>query len=907
MISSYNASWMHEKRLHSISKIAMVLLIMSFIFYNTQAVTVIFPNTNSFQLVNGTVMSASNTQFTIKINITSGLNDNLSATNYNTVTGSLFFPAQYLIEGWSFDDVMTQNGVILGYSRQYNGNIAGTLEDVLFPQDNNFRGAYFNGSSHVIVADSLKLNPGANNFTAGIKFNTSLNTGGVTFIAAKRTGTGDGYEIAYSGAEKAQCLFDKGTLTTLTGTTSLNDNIVHTVVCRKTQQGTANNYTLWVDGNLEDSSVTGSASDIITNNANLVFGADSSLSNNWQGTILEAGMANFSVNDDILRSIKNTSLVNLSNGIAVEVFFNHTTDDNETYNLMINSNVSTLSMIRIVKYINSTSVNSTAYKDAAIQTGTSFIPINSLVGVGYNLPLRIFSLTGIQDAAFNEIYLHESFNDTTLPVITNVLNNQSVLVCNDSLKTTANISDNVGVLNAYVLLNISGVTHSHLMNHNGEYFSVHSSLFLEEHLNESGYAYDNSTVKIWAQEINATDLSGNTRTIKYTLTNATAVSDYSCYICRANWTCSDYSLNQCYAGKGVYERTCTDANSCGTNEGKPSESYNSTCGNNCSVFVDMKSYAYTSINNNPHYIYIYVFNGSRAIDSAVLKANFTATFQNASLSFSYNAGNQRYESYFDFNYPGTFPFEVKETSNNSLSVCVQPIEFAGAYHVYNSSFQSCVKIYSNADATDEWRETGYILMQSTDSPAAQYSTIDYLTGYAWFGHKSIDEQLSILDKLAWNYVEPAQKKLDSGQWFLAPYANGEACVDLFYPGYYKVRYVIGDMRTHGSYDDVYYSWKDIDVLLSDGIMISESTPDIQYYVSNADINAAANLRFWVIEIFILLLAFIIAYAMYYVSQNGGLALSWFLSIVIMFTVIHLLILVWTAGFTGLFRWIRYMF
>lgn len=884
-------------------------MIFSILCLNTFALNNTFSPTNATLLLNGSVMISDYANFDVKNDITVQLSDNNISTSYYTIVGTLYSPLQTVIEGWSLDDASSGTGKLLGFTRQHDLTIIGNVQDVLFPQINGFRGVFFNGSNYATTPDSDRLDIFTNNITIGIKFNTSLTGGGITYLLSKRTGSSLGYEITETNTNKITCIFDKGTVITLTSTTSINDNLIHIAICRKTTQPSNVNYTLWLDGKMEDTQSTGLITDTYANSNAFVLGARADGSAPWTGTILEAGLVNESKNDLVIKSITNTSLANLSKGSAIRVFFNHTLDVGQNYSLKIMSTTSTISRLRILANSNMTSINSSKFIDPFITTGLTYVPLNNLIGVGYNYPLRIFSLTGNADSSISEISLYEEYPDVIPPTISGTRFNASSIICNGSLEILSNISDDQAVSSASVLVTINNsIFNVYTLNFKSGtiYNHIIDNPTLQSWINILNYNYDGKEINISILNINATDAAGNKNSTTYQYNNTATTTIYSCYHCIENWVCGEYSLNKCYAGQGMYERSCNDLNICNTTINKPVTSYNSTCGNNCSVFVDMKKYSYSSIDNNPHYIHIYVFNGSRAIDSALLKANFTATFLNSSILFNYNAAQQRYEAYFNFNSPGTYPFNVKEVSNNSLSTCIQPITFSGVYHVYNSSFQSCVKIYSNADATNQWREAGYILMQSTDHPQAQYTTIDYLTGYAWFGHKSINDQLSFLDKIAWNYQEPAQKLIDNGQWFLAPYKNGEACVDLFYPGYYKVRYIIGDLRTHGSYDNVYYSWKDIDVQLSDGIMITNLTANIQYYMSNADINAAANLSFWIIEIIILLMAFVIAYGMYYISHNGGLAFGWFFSILIMFTIIHLLILIWTAGWTGIFRWIRYM-
>ena len=118
--------------------------------------------------------------------------------------------------------------------------------------------------------------------------------------------------------------------------------------------------------------------------------------------------------------------------------------------------------------------------------------------------------------------------------------------------------------------------------------------------------------------------------------------------------------------------------------------------------------------------------------------------------------------------------------------------------------------------------------------------------------------------------------------------------------------MIGDLRLQHKYDIAYYTWKDVDVELTKGTEITNSTSYVKFYVTSWDINAAANIRFIIIELTILIISVIVFFMISAITKDAALAFTSAIQVFIGLSTLHLLILGVEFGWQGFFKFIKYI-
>ena len=426
---------------------------------------------------------------------------------------------------------------------------------------------------------------------------------------------------------------------------------------------------------------------------------------------------------------------------------------------------------------------------------------------------------------------------------------------------------------------------------------------------------DYSAINVWKYDndtyIVEVDVTSTTVTYSSIGDLNEIVEEYFFYVsdCVEVWTCDDWSL-VCTAGEGDVTRTCTQNSSCLHEIHRPQEQFNTSCQDDCAMFLKFKSHEFTTIDDNPQHTYAWVFTESDEIsERPVVNLSLVQQYESgAELLFVYNDLDDKYENFFDIYVEDDYAFNITQKLNTSTrNYCTNALDFSGTYRVYNHSFETCVALYQDRNATKPYLELGYILIRPVEPFETNWTLLDYMTGYVWTSQNEPIEILSFLDDLAYNSTPgaPSTMKLDD-KWFTGKYEDGEACLDLYFPGTYQVRFIIGDLRAGANYDDVYYSWKDVDVELSKFITITNSTNYIQYYVSSWDVSFWSNVSFIIWELVILFIALVVMYVIMTMTKEPWGAFKIGVVVFIALTALHMIIKGFISGISDLAKILKYL-
>lgn len=410
----------------------------------------------SYHLIGGDAFNDNQSDFDVQNEVSVGLSDNLSSSNYSAFYSDSFNNySSFLVDGYSFNQ-LSFSTTLHSFKQSFEGSITGSLDVVSF--SDSYRGGYFDGSNDYVRIDNINAFDVVNgDFTACIVFNTSLTSGSTRGLFGRRD-TGNGWELRYNYQELPQ-FYVRGSgngSKYLTGSSYMNDNVLH-VVCGRKNGGV---FTLWVDGVVEDSEITG-YSDMSVSNYVYIGRDQQGGSSLFEGTIKQVAFFNTSIDNSTMYLMGvEKSIFNLSDSSVVQIWFNHSLDLNETYFLMVDSDVSDVETVRVMGYNNMTSVNNSNFFDSSITSGISFIPLSSLVYSGYNYPFRVYDLLTSEGSDINNVYLFETVNDSVNPSVVGCVVNSSVVGCDESFRMSCNVSDNQAVFKTFFSYNLSWINSS---------------------------------------------------------------------------------------------------------------------------------------------------------------------------------------------------------------------------------------------------------------------------------------------------------------------------------------------------------------------------------------------------------------------------------------------------------------
>ena len=511
-------------------------------------------------LYGGNNMVDGSNEFDNTTDIAVGISDGSSSTNYFTYYSSSPISLTNLIDGWSFNDY-NFGSTLFSFTGEHNGVITGSLDRVEF--SDTYYGGYFDGiNDYVVVSDHDDFDiPDLGNFSVCTVFNTTGCDDCRLLENKVAGGEGIEFKIDTGITPELKCKYES-----LTGkgeakdiTTIIDDGELHVMCCIKT----GDTVDLWVDGikTATDTDDIGSISPSI----DTTIGGKIDGTRLLNGAIKQFGIFNNSISSSILLWMNETkSISNLSHAQSIQLFFNSTIIESpdKTYFLLINQTSPTTSAIRVMGYINTTHPNSSNYITNTISTGVSYFPIDDILYDGYNYPLRIWNIQGMNDYVFNDIYLYETTNDTTSPNITNCNINTTDISCGESVRFECNVTDNFAIYKTWFSID-NGVLDINEANKNGDVW------FLEKTYSNQ---YNNSIIFNWSVA-NASDLNGNIGEVYPNLQ-----INYTClFACVENWVANWSNTSCSFNDLTSWQLEYYDSNLCGTYDDLPID--NGTSGN----------------------------------------------------------------------------------------------------------------------------------------------------------------------------------------------------------------------------------------------------------------------------------------------------------------------------------------
>lgn len=543
----------------AVNKIYLILFI-SILVCAFSVSGVIYNNTinstyPSYYLEFGDGMNEGANDYEIATEISSVLSDDIDNVSFLTSIGAIqrLYNTSNVITAYPFNQ-LSLTSTLYDLTGNYDGSIVGELGLI---QNGDYYGGYFDGANdYVQISDDDVFDiPDEADFSFVAYINTTANFGTPKGIITKR-GINNGFWLEQTATETVRCRFNGVDADSQPeSTTTINDNIIHVVICRKNNQ----THEIWVDGVLEDTEIDDVG--LIENDLDMFFGSKNAGASKWIGTIFGVGFANYSVSNDTIRTMSiEKSLLNKSEGSVIHAFFNHTFEAPDLHNhfLVIDSDVPDITTVRVMTYINSTHPNSSNYKDFTITSGDNFLPLEDLIHEGYNNPFRYWEIQRRFGTNLYNMYLLESINDTENPSVFNCQINISELGCNDVVRLQCNITDNTFLFKSFYTVNLTflsleGVLATQEVNKQGEIWYVDYS---------SALTY-NGTVQIIWQLANASDVNGN-----YNETILNLPMNYTCLEpCQENW-------NTQYGGCTINDTrlmTYQDSNFCNTTNDLPDD------------------------------------------------------------------------------------------------------------------------------------------------------------------------------------------------------------------------------------------------------------------------------------------------------------------------------------------------
>lgn len=214
-------------------------------------------------------------------------------------------------------------------------------------------------------------------------------------------------------------------------------------------------------------------------------------------------------------------------GMAVSVYFNHTlnTSKNDTYWLNIISNITHTANITVFAYLNDTHINTSSYVLETINSQNDFVDIMPIIYDGYNYPFRVSTVDG--DISISDIFLYEQNEiDITPPEISNCSFNTTELSCGDYVRVSCKVTDDYYVDNVWFYGQHGNGTYQQM-----ETFRIDESdyYYIDIQYTE---CFDEPVISTFIKA-NATDLYGNVGEfypdITYTYTCICPVSFYCHY------------------------------------------------------------------------------------------------------------------------------------------------------------------------------------------------------------------------------------------------------------------------------------------------------------------------------------------------------------------------------------------
>ena len=399
----------------------------------------------SYHLINGTNNQYNRDEYENYTEISAGLSDDSDSTEYRVNLGE---PQSHstMILGMTFNEITGSDTHDYSFNH-LDGTINGDVD--LTNPGIQHTSVYFDGDNdYIVVTDDVDFDVASNeDFLICVSFNNTEDVATDRTIVRQRSGTGDGYRIFLEADEQLECVVDRGAAATPTSTATFIDGQWHTVCCYNNV--TTGDTLLYIDGAYVTSGTSGT--DSMEPAQDLGIGADAGAADDFEGGIDELCMWKEQDMDPytIINNYNNTYCLLEEKGDAVQPYFDYTIDDNQDIWMKVDSDVVEDLTWRVYAHDNHTEIDVSNYEDFSSNGLINYFQLdNVLSGITpYDEPFRVYLLDGsLRD--IHDVYLISSENDTIFPSVQDCTWNQTDLGCDESIKLTCNVTDDLGIQSA---------------------------------------------------------------------------------------------------------------------------------------------------------------------------------------------------------------------------------------------------------------------------------------------------------------------------------------------------------------------------------------------------------------------------------------------------------------------------
>lgn len=466
----------------------------------------------AMRLFYGLVDTINDDAFANQIDITTGVSDNSTATNYELRKRSNFLAGGTIIAGYNQDET---TGTIMydQYVNGLNGTFVNSPDLTIAGLTNT--GTKFNGvNQYAVVNTSTAFDISATE-DIGICFgvNTNLSIGNNNRLIQKMD-AGGGWEIYGSPSS---------TITLSTDRSGSNSKSVATATSFTTSAwrtvcffGGLNNMTAYVDGVLDKTTVVAQSGTIATT-VNMFLGSSGGISLFSDDALDEICiMKGVNLNAQAIAQAYQTKLScggDVNRGIGITGKWSEVYDPLYNWYVVVYKTTAGTQTLNIEAYNTSNTLAGQRVTKSLVGTGFFNINVSSLMNYEKNIRNLTFTQFRLYFDAFStvstnisELVLRQEVNDTIPPNISNckirdnTFTERSNFGCLETLEFECEMSDNVDIDTAYAKIN--GV--KYLLNQDPSPI-LHYDTYISP--------TSNGTIVYTWQQANATDISGLTTTI----------------------------------------------------------------------------------------------------------------------------------------------------------------------------------------------------------------------------------------------------------------------------------------------------------------------------------------------------------------------------------------------------------
>lgn len=340
-----------------------------------------------------------------------------------------------------------------------SGNeLNGTLRDgALFVGSKGFNNTgdfsvKFDGTNDwVQILDDPLIDFGTEDFSYAFWFNTS-NAGQRQGLLSKRvTGAGGGFAgyfaFIFEGGDVVRAGLEgtSGGVVSVDSLTNVSDSQWHHLAVTHNRAG---NIIIYIDGVNEAETSIVTVNGAMDNTLDIILGANNGIPpariDFLEGNIDEVNMWNFTKTpEEILTIFENGLNFDIT---AIKLNFSTTLNTNNNYFLRLTEASMFNASVTVHRYINDSDINTTNSTTQILMGGTGDININGIILDGANAIFRFFT-NNLR--LFSEIQLIEEVTDVIPPSIINCQVNNTALTCDDFIRFSCNVTDDVEVADVF--------------------------------------------------------------------------------------------------------------------------------------------------------------------------------------------------------------------------------------------------------------------------------------------------------------------------------------------------------------------------------------------------------------------------------------------------------------------------